>query len=234
MENEINIITVVEEVIMLGIKAEANGQYNRKSSAPAADIILDKKKPPLINDVDLMYRYFQTKPDRFKDYELKVFEKTSNHRQDLEYISGWGFLVSEKFKAIFDIHNVPVKFFPVLSDGERRYIMMWVTAPLLGEYEVDVAHTKYKEDWLSAIIPPSIEGISRDSLVYSVGYLKKIGINTVFTRTPAGSPLCIRESLWREFDKQGIEYGGDKIKVSSYAPTETEMMEAKKTTTDYV
>ena len=63
MENEINIITVVEEVIMLGIKAEANGQYNRKSSAPAADIILDKKKPPLINDVDLMYRYFQTKPN---------------------------------------------------------------------------------------------------------------------------------------------------------------------------
>ena len=178
----------------------------------------------------MLYRYLQVKPDRFKDLELDILKTEGyaaniNKRQDLEPMGHSGFLVSENFKAIFDLNNVPASFFPVLSDGQRWYVMMWQKVPLLGEYEVDVVHTEYRKT-SKENIPSTINTVSPKNITFSLGYFDKLNIQSAFTRVSLGHRLYLRESLWKDIDNQNIAYSSYKIKVSDFVPTDSEMVQA--------
>jgi len=231
IKTEFNLID--EEIVRLKVKPNSKGQYNRESELPSPwkEIGWDQNKPKLINNIDLLYRYLQVKPDRFKDSELDIIEQSTDNcteRQDIEPVGHSGFLVSEKIKTIFDTYGVPASFFPVLSDGQRWYLMMWQKVSLLGEYEVDVAHTVYETTSYRPEIPPAKSGDSSTNPVYSIGYFDKLNIKTAFTHMPAGHVLYLRELLWRELDKRDIAYSGYKIKVSNFIPNYDDMIQAIK------
>jgi len=179
------------------------GNFERESYLPKFYEESFYRKSPLGDPVIFNYCYFFLKPDRFKDVELEVRKKRSNTRYDVEPFSiGYTFLVSQKFKDVCTQELLPLDFFPVLSDGERWYIMMWRGVPVLGDYEVDVEASRYfdlGDDRLSPIDQTS------EKLTLSEDFLRLRGIKNIFSfQNPV--MLFITDSVKSVFDKAGLEY----------------------------
>jgi hypothetical protein len=103
-----------------------------------------KTKPPLFLTVLFFSKYLQLHPNKYKDYELEILEKHSENRYDVERVGMNGmWCASQRFKDFIDQEKIPLDFFPVKTEGERRYLMMWRNLPALGDFEVDVINNKY-------------------------------------------------------------------------------------------
>jgi hypothetical protein len=86
-------------------------------------------------------------PDKYKDYELEILEQKSKNRYDVENVGMNGlWCASQRFKDFIDQEDIPLDFFPVKVEGEKRYLMMWRNLPSIGDYEVDIGKSRYYEE----------------------------------------------------------------------------------------
>jgi len=89
--------------------------------------------------------YLCLKPNMLKNTELELLEKRSNKRLDVESIAGTGFwCTSQRFKEFIEAEKIPLDFFPVLVEGERRYLTLCRRLDVLTGYELDLKKSDYK------------------------------------------------------------------------------------------
>jgi hypothetical protein len=103
-----------------------------------------KTKPPLFKTALFFNKYLRLHPDKYKDYELEILEQKSKNRYDVENVGMNGlWCASQRFKDFIDQEDIPLDFFPVKVEGERRHLMMWRNLPVISDYEVDIPKNRY-------------------------------------------------------------------------------------------
>jgi len=193
-----------------------NGNYYRQNDIPQRfkTIIKGTKYP--MDDKSIVYHYMKLNPDRFENEEIGVFEKSSDLRFDVEHTSWNLFLVSESFMRFCKDEDIQFDFFPVLSEGECRYMAFWRKAPVLGEYEVDTKNSVYrtsKERELSAAFLKT--HLSPRDLVFSSSYLDSLSIDTFFTFATKINLYCTHKM------QQAIENAGFEVYWTKFKANET-------------
>lgn len=176
--------------------------------------ILDGTKYPMDRGA-VVYNYLKLHPNKFAEDETGVCILNTEKRHDIEEAHTSIFLVTERFQQFCKKENLPLDFFPVLSEGERRYIMMWQTVPVLGEYEVDVEHSQYEkiithENGISFLKFP-LPGRT----VFSSSYLDTLSIDAFFTFAARSALYCTMKV------QQTIEDAGFEVYWTKFEANET-------------
>ncbi len=94
----------------------------------------------------LIYKYLSVFNEKFKNYELEIYEKTSEKRLDAESVFPNVWVVSKRLRGFLESENVEMDFFPVKVEGERRYLMMWIRVPVITGYETYTSKAKFVGD----------------------------------------------------------------------------------------
>ncbi len=127
----------------LTIICEENGKYNREYNLSKKAMNVRNNAPLFVNEIAIT-KYLKLNPDKFKDHELEIESiGLKNGRDDIEHVLPEMELISPRFKEFAEKENLPFDFFPVLADGERRYLMMWRNLPVISDFEVDIEKSKY-------------------------------------------------------------------------------------------
>ena len=94
----------------------------------------------------LIYKYLSVFNEKFRNYELKIYEKRSDKRLDAESVFPNVWVVSKRLRGFLESENVEMDFFPVKVEGERRYLMMWIRVPVITGYETYTSKAKFVGD----------------------------------------------------------------------------------------
>lgn len=101
------------------------------------------KFPPFFAKEIFLYKYIQLHPSQHKNCELEILQQRNKKRIDVEY-AGDMWCSSQRFKDFCEAEDIKLNFFPVLVEGERRYLTNWRSLPVLGDYEVDIKKSVYE------------------------------------------------------------------------------------------
>jgi len=94
----------------------------------------------------LIYKYLSVFKEKFRNHELKIYEKRSDKRLDAESVFPNVWVVSKRLRGFLESENVEMDFFPVKVEGERRYLMMWIRVPVITGYETYTSKAKFVGD----------------------------------------------------------------------------------------
>ncbi|HLD84016.1 MAG TPA: hypothetical protein VI979_04150 [archaeon] len=151
----------------------------------------------------LIHRYLMLHADKYQHSELSVVGETSKRRLDVESVAEEGiYCVSELFKRFVESEGIPFDFFPIIVEGERRYLMMWRRLPVISDYEVDVHRSQYCDDGSLQI----------SSVVFRSDIIEHLGYR-IFNDT-SRSFIFVTDALKEKLEKGGFLLGYKEQRVT--------------------
>lgn len=122
-----------------------NGYNNREYQRPKGLEKIKRGFPPLFITKLFLSQYLKTNPSRYENYNLAIKNERLKARLDVEWGGPEAWYVSQRFKDFCLQENLPFDFFPIMIEGERRYITMWRNLPVITDYEVDNQKTTHSQ-----------------------------------------------------------------------------------------
>ncbi len=174
----------------------------------------------------LIYKYLSVFKEKFRNYELEIYEKRSDKRLDAESVFPNVWVVSKRLRGFLESENMKMDFFPVKVEGERRYLMMWIRVPVITGYETYTSKAKFVGD---------IKKIDFKKAVFRSDILKYYKYK-LFS-DPTHVDLCVSDDFKKKLEDNNFlfSYEEKPVKKIKYNETKIEkiLIEAAKKERDH-